>query len=129
MLRQLINFAVSQRAFVLLAFAIMAVVGLRALKDLPIEAFPDVQDVQVQVITQVPGKAPEEVERSVTLPIEREMSGVPRVTQQRSVSITGLSVVTLIFSDGTQDRFARSQVLEKLQGVTLPPGVTPHWHR
>src|SRR5574343_139701 len=125
MLRQLINFAVSQRAFVLLAFAIMAVVGLRALKDLPIEAFPDVQDVQVQVITQVPGKAPEEVERSVTLPIEREMSGVPRVTQQRSVSITGLSVVTLIFSDGTQDRFARSQVLEKLQGVTLPPGVTP----
>jgi cobalt-zinc-cadmium resistance protein CzcA len=125
MLRQLVNFAVSQRAFILLAFAIMAVVGLRALKDLPIEAFPDVQDVQVQVITQVPGKAPEEVERSVTLPIEREMSGVPRVTQQRSVSITGLSVVTLIFSDGTQDRFARSQVLEKLQGVSLPPGVTP----
>ena len=125
MLRQLINFAVTQRAFILLVFAIMAVVGLRALRDLPIEAFPDVQDVQVQVITQVPGKAPEEVERSVTLPIEREMSGVPRVTQQRSVSITGLSVVTLIFSDGTQDRFARSQVLEKLQGVTLPPGVTP----
>lgn len=125
MLRQLVNFAVSQRAFILLAFAIMSIVGLRALKDLPIEAFPDVQDVQVQVITQVPGKAPEEVERSVTLPIEREMSGVPRVTQQRSVSITGLSVVTLIFSDGTQDRFARSQVLEKLQGITLPPGVTP----
>mgnify|MGYP000117201196 FL=1 len=125
MLRQLVNFAVSQRAFILLVFAIMSIVGLRALKDLPIEAFPDVQDVQVQVITQVPGKAPEEVERSVTLPIEREMSGVPRVTQQRSVSITGLSVVTLIFSDGTQDRFARSQVLEKLQGITLPPGVTP----
>lgn len=125
MLRQLVNFAVSQRAFILLVFAIMSVVGIRALKDLPIEAFPDVQDVQVQVITQVPGKAPEEVERSVTLPIEREMSGVPRVTQQRSVSMTGLSVITLIFSDGTQDRFARSQVLEKLQNVTLPPGVTP----
>lgn len=70
MLRQLVNFAVSQRAFIILAFAIMSVVGLRALNDLPIEAFPDVQDVQVQVITQVPGKAPEEVERSVTLPIE-----------------------------------------------------------
>lgn len=125
MLRQLVNFAVSQRAFVLLAFAIMSVVGLRVLNDLPIEAFPDVQDVQVQVITQVPGKAPEEIERSITLPIEREMSGVPRVTQQRSVSMTGLSVITLIFSDGTQDRFARSQVLEKLQNVTLPPGVTP----
>lgn len=125
MLRQLINFAVNQRAFILLAFAIMSIVGARALRDLPIEAFPDVQDVQVQVITQVPGKAPEEVERSITLPIEREMSGVPRVTQQRSVSMTGLSVITLIFSDGTQDRFARSQVLEKLQGVSLPPGVTP----
>ena len=125
MLRQLVNFAVNQRAFILLAFAIMSVVGIRVLNDLPIEAFPDVQDVQVQVITQVPGKAPEEVERSVTLPIEREMSGVPRVTQQRSVSMTGLSVITLIFSDGTQDRFARSQVLEKLQNVTLPPGVTP----
>ena len=125
MLRQLVNFAINQRAFILLAFAIMSVVGIRALRDLPIEAFPDVQDVQVQVITQVPGKAPEEVERSVTLPIEREMSGVPRVTQQRSVSMTGLSVITLIFSDGTQDRFARSQVLEKLQGVSLPPGVTP----
>ncbi len=125
MLRQLVNFAVNQRAFILLAFAIMSIVGIRTLRDLPIEAFPDVQDVQVQVITQVPGKAPEEVERSVTLPIEREMSGVPRVTQQRSVSMTGLSVITLIFSDGTQDRFARSQVLEKLQGVTLPPGVTP----
>ena len=125
MLRQLVNFAVTQRAFILLAFAIMSVVGIRALNDLPIEAFPDVQDVQVQVITQVPGKAPEEVERSITLPIEREMSGVPRVTQQRSVSMTGLSVITLIFSDGTQDRFARSQVLEKLQNVTLPAGVTP----
>ena len=125
MLRQLINFAVNQRAFILLAFAIMSIVGIRALRDLPIEAFPDVQDVQVQIITQVPGKAPEEVERNVTLPIEREMSGVPRVTQQRSVSMTGLSVITLIFSDGTQDRFARSQVLEKLQGVSLPPGVTP----
>ena len=125
MLRQLVNFAVNQRAFILLVFAIMSVVGIRVLNDLPIEAFPDVQDVQVQVITQVPGKAPEEVERSVTLPIEREMSGVPRVTQQRSVSMTGLSVITLIFSDGTQDRFARSQVLEKLQNVTLPPGVTP----
>lgn len=125
MLRQLINFAVNQRAFILLAFAIMSIVGIRALRDLPIEAFPDVQDVQVQIITQVPGKAPEEVERNVTLPIEREMSGVPRVTQQRSVSMTGLSVITLIFSDGTQDRFARSQVLEKLREVSLPPGVTP----
>jgi len=84
-----------------------------------------VQDVQVLVVTQYPGQAPEEVERNVTLPIEREMSGVPRQTQLRSVSISGLSIVTLTFGDGTDDYFARQQVLEKLQNVTLPPGVQP----
>ncbi len=99
--------------------------GIRAFIELPIEAFPDVQDVQVQVITQVVGQAPEEVERSVTIPIEREMSGIPQMTQLRSVSITGLSVITMIFADGTEDRLARAQVLEKLQTVDLPDGVTP----
>ena len=79
----------------------------------------------MQVVTQFPGQAPEEVERSVTLPIEREMAGVPRMTQLRSVSITGLSVVTLTFSDNTDDYFVRQQVLEKLQNVTLPPNVQP----
>ena len=67
----------------------------------------------MQIVTQAPGQAPEEVERSVTLPIEREMSGVPRMTQLRSVSITGLSVVTLTFADNTDDYFARQQVMEK----------------
>ena len=94
---------------------VLVIVGLRATDNLPIEAFPDVQDVQVQIVTQVAGQAPEEVERSVTLPIEREMSGVPRMTQLRSVSITGLSVVTLTFADNTDGYFARQQVLEKLQ--------------
>ena len=84
---------------------------------------PPAQDVQVQVVTQVRGLAPEEVERTVTLPIEREMSGVPRLTQLRSVSITGLSVVTLTFAEGTDDYFARQQVLEKLGNVTLPLGA------
>jgi len=114
-----------QRVFVLAAALVLVIVGLRATENLPIEAFPDVQDVQVQIVTQVSGQAPEEVERSVTLPIEREMSGVPRMTQLRSVSITGLSVVTLTFADNTDDYFARQQVLEKLQNVTLPPGAQP----
>src|SRR5882757_10734007 len=123
MLGKLIDFVLAQRVFVLILTAALALFGYRAFSNLPIEAFPDVQDVQVQVITQVPGQAPEEVERTVTLPIEREMSGVPRMTQLRSVSITGLSVVTLTFSDRTDDYFARQQVLEKLQVVNLPPNI------
>lgn len=125
MLNKLIGFVLTQRVFVLVLVAALAIFGYRALDNLPIEAFPDVQDVQVQIVTQFPGQAPEEVERTVTLPIEREMSGVPRQTQLRSVTITGLSVVTLTFEDGTDDYFARQQVLEKLQNVTLPPNVQP----
>jgi len=122
-LDRLVTFALQQRVFVLAVAVVLAIAGWRAWKNLPVEAFPDVQDVQVQIITQVPGQAPEEVERSVTLPIEREMSGVPRMTQLRSVSITGLSVVTLTFADGTDDYFARQQVIEKLQTVNLPGNV------
>ena len=125
MLDRLIAFAIHQRIFVLVLTAAIALAGWRALSDLPIEAFPDVQDVQVQVVTQLPGLAPEEVERTVTLPIEREMSGVPRQSQVRSVSITGLSIVTLTFAEGTDDYFARQQVLEKLGTVILPAGVQP----
>ena len=114
-----------QRGFVLILTALLLGFGIYAFEQLPIEAFPDVQDVQVQIITQIAGQAPEEIERVVTLPIEREMSGVPGLIQIRSVSLTGLSIVTLTFADGTQDYFARQQVLEKLQTVTLPAGVQP----
>jgi cobalt-zinc-cadmium resistance protein CzcA len=123
MFERAIGFAVRQRGFVLVMVLALAVAGVRAFLDLPIEAFPDVQDTQVVVVTQYPGQAPEEVERVVTLPIERELSGTAQMTQLRSVSITGLSVVTATFADGTEDRFARSQIFEKLQNVTLPPGV------
>jgi cobalt-zinc-cadmium resistance protein CzcA len=125
MLTKLVNLVLRQRMMVILLTLGLIVVGWRALSDLPIEAFPDVQDVQVQVVTQLPGQAAEEVERVLTLPIERELSGVPRQTQLRSVSIGGLSVVTLTFADGTDDYFARQQVLERLQNVTLPAGVQP----
>jgi heavy metal efflux system protein len=125
MLNKLITFALQQRVFILLLTVALVLLGINALDNLPIEAFPDVQDVQVQVVTQATGQAPEEVERTITLPVEREMSGVARITQLRSVSMTGLSIVTLTFSDGTDDYFARQQVLEKLQNVTLPPGIQP----
>lgn len=125
MLERLVTFALSQRVFVLAAVVVLIASGWYALQNLPIEAFPDVQDVQVNIVTQAPGLAPEEVERSISLPIEREMNGVPRMTQLRSVSITGLSIVTLTFADNTDDYFARQQVTEKLQNVTLPPGAQP----
>ena len=125
MLERLITFAINQRAFIITAVFALIVGGWYAIANLPIEAFPDVQDVQVQVVTQAPGLAPEEVERKISLPIEREMNGVLRMSQLRSVSIFGLSVVTLTFQDNTDDFFARQQVLEKLQNVNLPPDAKP----
>jgi cobalt-zinc-cadmium resistance protein CzcA len=124
-LDRLIAFSLQQRFFVIALAVVLGIGGWFAWKNLPVEAFPDVQDVQVQVVTQAPGYAPEEVERTVTLPIEREMTSLPRLTQLRSVSITGLSVVTLTFSDGTEDYFSRQQVLERLLNVNLPPGLQP----
>ena len=125
MLGRLITFAINQRAFIIAAVLALIVGGWYAITNLPIEAFPDVQDVQVQIVTQAVGLAPEEVERKISLPIEREMNGVLRMSQLRSVSISGLSVVTLTFQDNTDDFFARQQVLEKLQNVNLPPYAQP----
>lgn len=125
MLEKLITFSLQQRVFVLLGTLALIIAGYFAVDNMPIEAFPDVEDVHVGIVTQVPGLAPEEVERVVTLPIEHEMSGVPHLTQMRSVSITGLSVITLTFSEKTDDYFARQQVLERLQGADLPPEYQP----
>ena len=125
MLEKLITFSLQQRTFVIIASLFLVIIGIISVQNLPIEAFPDVEDVHVGIVTQVPGLAPEEVERVVTLPIEHGMSGVPHLTQMRSVSITGLSVVTLTFSEKTDDYFARQQVLEKLQAVSLPTVYQP----
>jgi heavy metal efflux system protein len=125
MLKGLITFSLQQRVFLLIGAVVLTIFGWVAVQDLPIEAFPDVEDVHVIIVTQSPGMAPEEVERVVSLPIEHGMSGVPGLAQIRSVSITGLSVVTLTFAERTQDYFARQQVLERLQGVSLPTGLQP----
>ena len=125
MLKGLITFSLQQRVFLLIGAVVLTIFGWVALQNLPIEAFPDVEDVHVIIVTQSPGMAPEEVERVVSLPIEHGMSGVPGLAQIRSVSITGLSVVTLTFAERTEDYFARQQVLERLQGVSLPTGLQP----
>jgi len=125
MLRRLVRFALRQRLLVVGATLLVVVMGLRAFDNLPVEAFPDVEDVHVQIISLWPGHAAEEVEKLVTLPIEREMNGTPNVTNLRSISMFGLSTVTMTFEDGTADYFARQQALERLQSVTVPAGVTP----
>src|SRR2546426_8339334 len=125
MLRTVIRFALRQRLLVVGAAGLLIVVGARAYSDLPVEAFPDVEDIHVRVISQWPGHAAEEVEKLVTLPMERQLNGTPGLTNLRSVSMFGLTIVTLTFTDETTDYFARQQVLERLQAVALPAGVTP----
>lgn len=125
MLKGLITFSLQQRVFLLIGAVVLMIFGWFAVQNLPIESFPDVEDVHVVIVTQAPGMAPEEVERVVSLPIEHGMSGVPGLAQIRSVSITGLSVVTLTFAENTADYFARQQVLERLQGVSLPNSLQP----
>ena len=125
MIRRVVRFALRQRLLIIGATILVAAIGLRSFDDLDVEAFPDVEDVHVQVISQWPGHAAEEIERSVTLPIERQLNGTPGLSNIRSISMFGLSSITLTFEDGTADYFARQQTLERLQGVTVPPNVTP----
>jgi cobalt-zinc-cadmium resistance protein CzcA len=122
-LRRIIRFVLRQRVLVIGSVLLLAVVGIRSFQALHVEAFPDVEDIKVQVISLWPGHAAEELERSVTLPIERQMNGTPNLTSLRSVSMFGLSVVTLVFEDGITDYFARQQALERLTAVTLPAAV------
>src|SRR5882724_8867776 len=125
MIAKLLRFALQQR-FVTIALALALVaLGIWAFTQLKIEAYPDISDTQVVVITLFPGRAAEEVEQQVTVPIERALNSTPNVIARRSRTIFGLSVVELTFDFGTDDYFARQVVLEKLRDATLPDGVTP----
>jgi cobalt-zinc-cadmium resistance protein CzcA len=124
-IHRLVDFALRQRLVILVAAVLVTAIGVHAVTQVPIEAYPDVGDTQVLVITQWPGHAAEEVERQITLPIERVMNTAPHQVAVRSVSIAGLSVVTVTFADGTNDWFARQQSLERISGAQLPEGVEP----
>jgi cobalt-zinc-cadmium resistance protein CzcA len=126
MINRLIAFSLEQRLVVLSLTVLLIGWGTVAFTRLPIEAYPELSDVQVQVITLFPGHAAEEVEKFVTIPIENEINGTPRLAAVRSTSIFGLSVVGAIFEDGTDDYFARQQVLERIHLASLPPGVDPN---
>ncbi|CAA9891736.1 Cation efflux system protein CzcA [Candidatus Methylobacter favarea] len=125
MIQKIIAFCLQQRLLVIGAGVLLAVAGVLSFERLSIQAFPDVQNVFVQVVTQYPGQAPEEVEKLVSLPIEKEMNGLPHLINMRSVSIFGLSVVTLTFDDDAEDYFSRQQVLERLRAASLPANVAP----
>ena len=125
MIAQLLRFALKQRFITVLVGLTLVGLGLWAFTQLKIEAYPDISDTQVVVITQFDGRAAEEVEQQVTVPIERALNSAPNVIARRSRTIFGLSVVELTFDYGTDDYFARQVVLEKLRDATLPDGVTP----
>jgi heavy metal efflux system protein len=125
MIRRILSFALNQRIATLAIAALSVGLGILAWNNLEKEAYPDVGDTQVTVITLYPGRAAEEVEQQVTQPLERAVNSVPRVLSRRSKTIFGLSVLQLTFEDGTDDYFARQQVLEKLNDAALPVGVSP----
>src|SRR6202162_1189496 len=125
MIRRVVDFALSNRLLVL-AFALMLFAGgIVAFRDLPIEAYPDVADNYVEVITQWPGISAEQIEQQVTIPLEVAMNGIPQVVHLRSFSLFGLSDLKLIFDDDSDDNWNRERVLERLSQVTLPAGVVP----
>jgi len=125
MIRRLVDFALKNR-FLILAIAVLLFAwGAVSFHQLPVEAYPDVADNYVEIITQWPGISAEQIEQQVTIPLEIVMNGIPGIAHLRSFSIFGLSDLKLIFDDGTDNGWNRERVLERLAQVSLPPGVTP----
>ncbi len=127
MIESLVRAALKQRLIVLVFAVAMMVAGVFALQNLSVDAFPDVTNVQVQIATQATGKSPEEVERFITVPLEIAMTGLPGLTEMRSLNRNGLSLITLVFTDDTDVYFARQLVMERMLEVMqrMPIGVTP----
>ncbi|MCU1298736.1 MAG: heavy metal efflux pump, cobalt-zinc-cadmium [Acidobacteriaceae bacterium] len=125
MIRYLIDFALRNRILVLSLSVLLFVWGIVSFHNLPIEAYPDVADTYTQIITQWPGHAAEEVEQQITVPLEVQLNGVAHMTHLRSTSLGGLSVITIIYDDEITTFNARTEVVDRLQQVTLPQGVNP----
>ncbi|HEX4425264.1 MAG TPA: CusA/CzcA family heavy metal efflux RND transporter [Terriglobales bacterium] len=125
MIHRIVQAALRQRFLVLMLTAFITIGGVMSFRRMPVDAYPDLSPPQVEIITQWPDHAAEEVERLVTLPLELEMNGVPHMVVMRSISLYGLSDVILTFEDNTDDYFARQIVFERLGQATLPTGITP----
>ena len=127
MLRSIVQSALKQRLVLVVVAACLVAFGVRAARHLSVDAFPDVTNVQVQIATEAPGKSPEEVERFVTVPLEIAMTGLPGMTEMRSLIKPGLSIITLVFEDNRSVYFERQLVMERLTEVRekLPVGIVP----
>ncbi len=125
MIERLVSVCLSKRWLTLFAFLLVAVFGIYSFTTLSIEAYPDISDTQAQVITQHPGHAAEEVEEQITVPLERELNGIPGLMVLRSRSTFGLSLITLVFRDGVDDYWARTRIRERVANAELPEGASP----
>lgn len=124
-MRKLINLAIHRRGLMIVVFCFVAAIGYYSWKQLSIDAYPDIADVTVEVVTQVPGLAAEEIEQQITIPIERSLNGLPGMTVMRSRNTFGISTIIMVFEDGVDDYWARQRVQERLGDVDLPYGATP----
>jgi len=125
MMNRVVASSLRQRFLVVLLTIVLIGAGTRSLERLPVDAYPDLSPPIVEIITQWPGHAAEEVERLITVPVEVGMNGIPKMTTQRSITLYGLSDVILTYHDGTDNNFARQEVFNRLSSLSLPTGVTP----
>lgn len=125
MTKRFLDWVVGHRWLVISLFCIITFLGLYSWRQLPIDAYPDIADVTVQVVTQVPGLAAEEIEQQITIPLERALNGTPNLSIMRSKNTFGLSIIILVFEDGTDDYWARQRVTERIAAVDLPYNAEP----
>ena len=125
LMNRVVASSLRQRYLVVLLTLVLIGAGTRSLERLPVDAYPDLSPPIVEIITQWPGHAAEEVERLITVPVEVGMNGIPQMTTQRSITLYGLSDVILTYHDGTDNSFARQEVFNRLSSLSLPTGVTP----
>src|ERR1700681_2097883 len=125
MIHNIVQFALRQRFLILMMTALVVVAGTLSFQRMPVDAYPDLSPPRVELITQWPGHAAEEVERLTTLPLELAMNGTPNLQVMRSISLYGLSDVILTFEEGTDGYFARQLAFQRISDASLPTGVTP----
>ena len=125
MIRRIVDFALSNRLLVLAAGVLLTIWGIISFHNLPVEAYPDIANNYVQIITQWPGRAAEEIEQQVTIPIEIAVNSIPHLVHLRSISMFGLSNLTLTFDDDSENDWNRQKVLERLSRAELPDGLKP----
>ena len=125
MINKIVSWALKHRVLMAVIFGGLCGIGALAWKALSIDAYPDISDTTVQIVTQVPGLATEEIEQQITVPIERAVGGMPKLTTMRSKNSFGISTVVLVFDDGVDDYWARQRVTERLVGIELPYGAEP----